>query len=207
MGINKINNDLKTSLKNATVKENWNLIHNITDFIKNNIAQKSIFLDNRIDRILDKEHIEFTDNKKENQLSRIVNYEIWDKIKFLLIKILEIEADKIVFKAIIFRLYSSYQKPFSNTTNYSNINYKYKDHWLLGLAQGLSALASTGVGDSTMKRDEGYSDFGCDSCDFMELIMAVEEEFDIEIPDEKSDNIETVQDLYYTVISYLKEQE
>ena len=121
MGINKINNDLKTSLKNATVKENWNLIHNITDFIKNNIAQKSIFLDNRIDRILDKEHIEFTD-KKENQLSRIVNYEIWDKIKFLLIKILEIEADKIVFKAIIFRLYSSYQKPFSNTTNYSNIN-------------------------------------------------------------------------------------
>lgn len=37
------------------------------------------------------------------------------------------------------------------------------------------------------------SDLGADSLDAVELIMAIEEEFDIEIPDEAAENIETVQ--------------
>ena len=37
-------------------------------------------------------------------------------------------------------------------------------------------------------------DLGADSLDVVELVMAFEEEFDIEIPDEEAEGIETVQD-------------
>jgi acyl carrier protein len=37
-------------------------------------------------------------------------------------------------------------------------------------------------------------DLGADSLDIVELIMAFEEEFDIEIPDEEAEKIETVGD-------------
>lgn len=37
------------------------------------------------------------------------------------------------------------------------------------------------------------SDLGADSLDTVELVMALEEEFDIEIPDEAAENIGTVQ--------------
>ena len=38
-------------------------------------------------------------------------------------------------------------------------------------------------------------DLGADSLDIVELIMAFEEEFNIEIPDEKSEKIKTVEDV------------
>jgi len=44
-------------------------------------------------------------------------------------------------------------------------------------------------------------DLGADSLDVVELVMALEEEFDIEIPDEDAEKIETVQD----AINYLEE--
>ena len=37
-------------------------------------------------------------------------------------------------------------------------------------------------------------DLGADSLDLVELIMAMEEEFDVEIPDEDAEKIATVQD-------------
>lgn len=37
------------------------------------------------------------------------------------------------------------------------------------------------------------NDLGADSLDTVELVMALEEEFDIEIPDEKAEKITTVQ--------------
>ena len=43
-------------------------------------------------------------------------------------------------------------------------------------------------------------DLEADSLDAVELIMAVEEEFDIEIPDEKPAEIKTVQD----IVDYIK---
>ena len=42
-------------------------------------------------------------------------------------------------------------------------------------------------------------DLGADSLDIVELIMAFEEEFNIEIPDEAAERIKTVQD----VVSYI----
>lgn len=43
-------------------------------------------------------------------------------------------------------------------------------------------------------------DLGADSLDVVELIMAFEEEFDVEIPDEDAEKIQTVGD----VIEYIK---
>jgi acyl carrier protein len=44
-------------------------------------------------------------------------------------------------------------------------------------------------------------DLGADSLDTVELVMALEEEFGIEIPDEHAEKIATVQD----AITYIKE--
>ena len=44
-------------------------------------------------------------------------------------------------------------------------------------------------------------DLGADSLDIVELIMAFEEEFNIEIPDEKAEKIKTVED----VVKYIEE--
>ncbi|HSB42757.1 MAG TPA: acyl carrier protein [Methylomirabilota bacterium] len=44
-------------------------------------------------------------------------------------------------------------------------------------------------------------DLGADSLDTVELVMAFEEEFDLEIPDEDAEKISTVGD----AISYIKE--
>ena len=45
-------------------------------------------------------------------------------------------------------------------------------------------------------------DLGADSLDIVELIMAFEEEFNIEIPDEAAEKIKTVQDLVDYVESH-----
>ena len=43
-------------------------------------------------------------------------------------------------------------------------------------------------------------DLGADSLDIVELLMALEEEFDIEIPDEEAEKLSTVGD----VVDYIK---
>jgi acyl carrier protein len=45
-------------------------------------------------------------------------------------------------------------------------------------------------------------DLGADSLDIVELVMAMEEEFDVEIPDDDAEKIQTIGD----AISYLKEK-
>ncbi len=46
------------------------------------------------------------------------------------------------------------------------------------------------------------NDLGADSLDTVELVMALEEEFDIEIPDEEAEKITTVQ----AVVDYINEK-
>lgn len=46
------------------------------------------------------------------------------------------------------------------------------------------------------------NDLGADSLDTVELVMALEEEFDIEIPDEAAEGIATVQD----AVKYIAEK-
>lgn len=45
-------------------------------------------------------------------------------------------------------------------------------------------------------------DLGADSLDIVELVMAMEETFDVEIPDDDAEKIQTIGD----AISYLKER-
>jgi len=52
-----------------------------------------------------------------------------------------------------------------------------------------------GVDESKITEDSSFvDDLGLDSLDIVELIMAFEEEFDIEIPDKYAEKIKTVGD-------------
>lgn len=58
------------------------------------------------------------------------------------------------------------------------------------------------VEEETVKPESNFvDDLGADSLDTVELVMALEEEFDVEIPDEDSEKILTVQQ----VIDYINE--
>ncbi len=48
--------------------------------------------------------------------------------------------------------------------------------------------------DKVVPQASFVDDLGADSLDLVELIMAMEENFDIEIPDEEAEKISTVQD-------------
>jgi acyl carrier protein len=52
-----------------------------------------------------------------------------------------------------------------------------------------------GVGEDEIKPTSSFiEDLGADSLDIVELVMAMEEEFDVEIPDEAAESIKTVSD-------------
>ena len=60
-----------------------------------------------------------------------------------------------------------------------------------------------GVDDKQVNPTASFiDDLGADSLDTVELVMALEEEFDIEIPDEEAEKISTVQH----AIEYIKSQ-
>lgn len=57
------------------------------------------------------------------------------------------------------------------------------------------------IDENEITMDSGFvDDLGADSLDIVELIMALEEEFDMEIPDEDAEKITTVGD----VVEYIK---
>ncbi len=59
-----------------------------------------------------------------------------------------------------------------------------------------------GVDESQVTNEASFmDDLGADSLDTVELVMALEEEFDIEISDENAEKIQTVQD----AIDYITE--
>lgn len=59
-----------------------------------------------------------------------------------------------------------------------------------------------GVAENAVTMDASFiDDLGADSLDIVELVMAMEEEFDIEIPDEEAEKVVTVRD----VVDYIKE--
>ncbi|WP_027340533.1 acyl carrier protein [Halonatronum saccharophilum] len=56
-------------------------------------------------------------------------------------------------------------------------------------------VAELGVDADEVTLEASFiDDLGADSLDIVEVVMAFEEEFDIEIPDEDAEDIETVQD-------------
>ena len=59
-----------------------------------------------------------------------------------------------------------------------------------------------GVAENAVTMEASFiDDLGADSLDIVELVMALEEEFDIEIPDGDAEKVVTVED----VVEYIKE--
>ncbi len=59
-----------------------------------------------------------------------------------------------------------------------------------------------GVREDQVTPDASFvDDLGADSLDTVELVMALEEEFDLEIPDEDAENIRTIGE----AVDYIKE--
>ncbi|MFS8741707.1 acyl carrier protein [Synechococcus sp. O70.2] len=62
-----------------------------------------------------------------------------------------------------------------------------------------------GVEDDKVTLEANFqNDLGADSLDTVELVMAFEEEFDLEIPDEDAQGIATVQDAVNYILSKKK---
>lgn len=60
-----------------------------------------------------------------------------------------------------------------------------------------------GVDESLVTMNASFADdLGADSLDVVDLIMGIEQEFDIEIPDEDAEKISTVGD----AVNYIKER-
>ena len=59
-----------------------------------------------------------------------------------------------------------------------------------------------GVADTAVTMEASFiDDLGADSLDIVELVMAIEEEFDMEIPDSDAEKVVTVGD----VVNYIKD--
>ena len=59
-----------------------------------------------------------------------------------------------------------------------------------------------GVSETAVEMEASFiDDLGADSLDIVELVMALEEEFDMEIPDSDAEKVVTVGD----VVEYIKE--
>ena len=63
-----------------------------------------------------------------------------------------------------------------------------------------------GISEDEVKPEASFiDDLGADSLDIVELVMAMEEQFDVEIPDEDAENIRTVQDAMNYVQQHAEE--
>lgn len=69
-------------------------------------------------------------------------------------------------------------------------------------------IEQLGVKEDELKNDASFvDDLGADSLDTVELVMALEEEFETEIPDEKAEKIATIQDAIDYIESNLNKEE
>lgn len=60
------------------------------------------------------------------------------------------------------------------------------------------------IEEEVVTMDSNISDdFGADSLDIVDLVMSIEEEFDIEIPDEQIENVKTVRDIVQYIESVM----
>ena len=62
-----------------------------------------------------------------------------------------------------------------------------------------------GVDEASVKLESSFvEDLGADSLDAVELVMALEEEFECEIPDEEAEKITTVENAVNYIVAHQK---
>lgn len=65
-----------------------------------------------------------------------------------------------------------------------------------------------GIKEEELKNDASFvEDLGADSLDTVELVMALEEEFETEIPDEQAEKITTIKDVIDYIEANLNKEE
>jgi acyl carrier protein len=75
----------------------------------------------------------------------------------------------------------------------------------MGLEQRVSEIIVEQLGvakEEVVPEASFIDDLGADSLDIVELVMAMEEEFDIEIPDDDAEKIQTIGD----AVSYIRDR-
>jgi acyl carrier protein len=74
---------------------------------------------------------------------------------------------------------------------------------MMALLDDIKAVVVEQLGvnaDEVKEESKFVEDLGADSLDVVELVMALEEKFDIEIPDDEAEKIRTVKD----VVAYIE---
>ncbi len=59
-----------------------------------------------------------------------------------------------------------------------------------------------GIEEDEIKMESTLEDLGADSLDIVELVMAIEQEWDMEIPDEAAEQIKTVGDAVGYIVAH-----
>ncbi len=59
-----------------------------------------------------------------------------------------------------------------------------------------------GIEEDEIKMEATLEDLGADSLDIVEMVMAIEQEWDIEIPDEAAEEIKTVGDAVNYIVAH-----
>jgi len=72
----------------------------------------------------------------------------------------------------------------------------------MSIAEKVKEIISDCIGVEEVKNDQTFEELGADSLDTVELIMEIEEEFEIDIPDEEAEKITTVQDAIDYVVEH-----
>lgn len=75
----------------------------------------------------------------------------------------------------------------------------------MGVFEKVKAIVvdQLGVDEEEVTLETSFEELNADSLDIVELIMALEEEFTLEIPDEEAEKIRTVGD----AVNYIKENQ
>jgi len=75
----------------------------------------------------------------------------------------------------------------------------------MGVFEKVKAIVvdQLGVEEEEVTLETSFEELNADSLDIVELIMALEEEFDLDIPDEEAEKIRTVGD----AVNYIKENQ
>ena len=111
-----------------------------------------------------------------------------------------------IFLKIVFSVKIKQLKQFEKDEYLDEIVSKYPENKvickeILEKVKGI-IVEQLGVADTAVTMEASFiDDLGADSLDIVELVMAIEEEFDIEIPDSDAEKVVTVGD----VVDYIKE--